>query len=90
LKKSGILFHGEQLKRLPRGFVRNDSIGFLNQDLIRYKGLKCWYQIPLTDQVYSADFISYCLGYYQSLLPLFEWMVEILNHFSIETDFTNL
>jgi uncharacterized protein (TIGR02453 family) len=87
LKKSGVMFHGEQLKRMPRGF--NDKNEYLNQDLIRYKGLKCWFQLPLPEQIYSADFVPFCYEYYQQLLPLFEWMIEILNHFSIETDFSD-
>lgn len=110
LKKSGVLFHGEQLKRMPRAFSAGKKHAgkknavkkpagerfeskepgeFLNQDLIRYKGLKCWYQVPLPEQVYSAEFIQFCYAYYRHLLPLFEWMVEILNHFSIETDFSD-
>ena len=94
LKKSGALLHGEQLKRMPRGFstANKSSVKemseLLNQDLIRYKGLKCWFQIPLPEQVYSADFIHFCDEYYQQLLPLFNWMVDISNHFSIETDFS--
>lgn len=95
LKKSGALFYGEQLKRMPRGFstvkgaAGKESDEFLNQDLIRYKGLKCWYQLPLPEQVYSADLIQFCFEYYRHLLPLFEWMAAIFNHFSIETDFTD-
>ncbi|MCW8931916.1 MAG: TIGR02453 family protein [Gammaproteobacteria bacterium] len=100
LKKSGVMVYGEQLKRIPRGFstgkvtecknLKDNGISeLLNEDLIRYKGLKCWYQLPLPEQVYSADFIKFCFFYYQNLLPLFEWMVEVLNHFSIETDFSD-
>ncbi len=89
LKKAGVMFHGEQLKRVPKGFSSvKEADELLNQDIIRYKGLKCWYQIPLPDQVYSADFIPFCCEYYQKLLPLFNWMIEILSHFSIETDFS--
>ncbi|MCU7940265.1 MAG: DUF2461 domain-containing protein [gamma proteobacterium symbiont of Bathyaustriella thionipta] len=80
LLKSGVSFHGEQLKRMPKGY----SDDLLNQDLIRYKGLKCWYQIPLPEEVYSQDFVPLCVQYYQHLLPLFEWMVSILNEFSVE------
>jgi len=82
LSQSGVTFHGEQLKRMPRGY----STDLLNHDLIRYKGLKCWYQIPLPDEVYSHDFILLCESYYQQLLALFEWMVSILSHFSIEEE----
>ncbi len=89
LTKAGVMFHGEQLKRIPKGFSSvKDADELLNQDLIRYKGLKCWYQIPLPEQVYSADLIPFCYEYYQNLLPLFDWMVEILSHFSVETDFS--
>jgi len=80
LLKSGVSFHGEQLKRMPKGY----SDELLNQDLIRYKGLKCWYQIPLPKEAFSHEFIPFCYQYYQYLLPLFEWMVQILNQFKIE------
>lgn len=80
LLKSGVMIHGEQLKRMPKGYT--DEL--LNQDLIRYKGLKCWYQIPLPKEVSSQEFIPFCYQYYQHLLPLFNWMVQILNHFRIE------
>ena len=90
LKKSGVMFHGEQLKRLPKAFSNaNHPKEYLNQDLIRYKGFKCWYQLPLPEEVYSADFVNYCYEYYQKLLPLFHWMVDILGHFSVETDFSD-
>ena len=80
LKKSGLSFHGEQLKRMPRGY----SGELLNQDLIRYKGLKCWFQIPLPEEVYSQELVPLCYQYYQQLLPLFEWMVSVLSCFSLE------
>ncbi|WP_198263946.1 DUF2461 domain-containing protein [sulfur-oxidizing endosymbiont of Gigantopelta aegis] len=90
LKKAGIQIHGEQLKRIPRGFVPCDEAeGFFNEDLIRYKGLKCWFQVPLPQQVYAADFVPFCYAYYQQLLPLFEWLVGILSHFTVETDFSD-
>ncbi|MCU7834903.1 MAG: DUF2461 domain-containing protein [gamma proteobacterium symbiont of Taylorina sp.] len=80
LAKSGVLFQGEQLKRMPRGF----SETLLNQELIRYKGFKCYFQLPLPEDVYSENLVCYCLHYYQQLLPLFEWMVMILSQFSIQ------
>lgn len=103
LKKAGVLVHGEQLKRIPKAYaaykndvnkvfknqLNNDSSELLNQDLIRYKGLKCWYQIALPEQVHSADLIHFCFEYYKNLLPLFEWMLAVLSHFQIETDFSN-
>jgi len=39
LVTSGVLFHGEQLKRMQRGY----SEILLNQNLIRYKGFKCYF-----------------------------------------------
>ncbi len=81
LIKSGAAIYGEQLKRMPRGY----STELLNQELIRYKGLKCYYQITLPKEVYSADFIPLCCQYYQQLLPMFNWMVAILNEFTIES-----
>jgi len=84
LTKSGVIFHGEQLKRMPRGY--DDKL--LNQELIRYKGFKCWYQLSLPEQVYTQDFVHYCFSYYQHLLPLFDWMVSILGAFTIEPDFS--
>ncbi len=87
LKQAGLMIKGEQLKRIPRGF--SNSEGGLNQDLIRYKGLKCWYQLPFPQQVYSPDLPEFCFEYYQALLPMFQWMVEILGHFSIESDFSD-
>ncbi len=75
LKKSGVSFHGEQLKRMPRGY----SEELLNQELIRYKGLKCWFQIPLPGEVYSQELVPLCFQYYQQLFPLFEWMVSVLS-----------
>lgn len=89
LAQSGVLFHGEQLKRMPTAFpgYKNPE-ALLNQDLIRYKGFKCWYQLPLPEQLYRADFIQFCFAYYLHLLPLFEWMVAILSGFTIETDFS--
>lgn len=80
LLKSGLSIHGEQLKRMPKGY----SDELINQDLIRYKGLKCWYQLPLPKEIYAHEFVSFCYQYYQNLLPLFEWMVSVLNEFTIE------
>ena len=80
LSKAGALFYGEQLKRMPQGYA--DSL--LNQELIRYKGFKCYFQMPLPVQTYSEAFIPYCLEYQKKLLTLFEWMVMILSQFTIE------
>lgn len=89
LAQSGAIFHGEQLKRMPRDFTfQQQSEALLNQDLIRYKGLTSWFQLPLPEQIYSADFVTYCSDYYQQLLPLFEWMVAILSRFKVAADFT--
>ncbi len=82
LSTSGVIVHGEQLKRIPSGYAKD----LLNEDMIRYKGLKCWFQLPLPEQIYTEDFVPYCLPYYQRLLPLFEWMVMILSQFSVEVD----
>ncbi len=82
LLKSGVQLHGEQLKRMPAGY----SAELLNADLIRYKGLKCWYQLALPKEIYSENFISFCYQYYCSLLPLFNWMITILNEFTFEQD----
>lgn len=89
LIQSGAILHGEQLKRMPRDFsFAQQSAALLNQDLIRYKGLTCWYQLPLPEQVYSADFVPFCFHYYQQLLPLFEWMVSILSTLKVTADFS--
>lgn len=88
LKKSGVIVHGEQLKRLPRGFSHRDANELVNEDLIRYKSFKCWFQLPLPEQLFSAEFISWCMAYYQQLLPLFSWMVDIMSHFKVEVDFS--
>lgn len=85
LSKAGAIFYGEQLKRMPKGY----STELLNQDLIRYKGLKCYFQLPLPEQVYTNEFVAYCLYYQRQLIPLFEWMVMILSQFSIENDSNN-
>jgi len=68
---------------MPRGY----SGELLNQDLIRYKGLKCWFQIPLPEEVYSQELVPICYQYYQQLLPLFEWMVSVLSCFSLEEEY---
>lgn len=88
LKQNGIIMHGEQLKRLPRGFSHKNPDELINADLIRYKGLKCWFQMPLPKQLFSAEFIPWCMQYYEQLLPLFNWMVEVMSHFKVEADFS--
>lgn len=89
LGQSGVLFHGEQLKRMPRDFSFEQSPEqLLNQDLIRYKGLTGWFELPLPEQVYDSGFVPYCFNYYQQLLPLFNWMVAVLGHLQLEVDFS--
>ena len=88
LVNSGAIIHGEQLKRLPRGYSELQGNALFNEDLIRYKGLKCWFQLPLPDELYSNNFVPLCIHYYQQLLPLFEWMVSILGLFTIEPNFS--
>lgn len=88
LIKSGAIIYGEQLKRLPRDYSHREEKPLLNEELIRYKGFKCYFQLPLPNEVYSEAFVAYCFKYYQQLLPLFNWMVVILGSFSIEHDFS--
>lgn len=75
LVRQNVHLDGLQLKRMPRGFTVDE----MNQDLIRYKGLRAWYQQPLPDEVLSEDLIPYCMQYYKQLLPLFKWMVSIMS-----------
>jgi len=82
LTHSSALFQGQQLKRMPQSF----SADLLNQDLIRYKGFKCYFQLPLPEQVYSQEFVTFCMEYFQQLSALFEWMTMILTRFSLEVD----
>lgn len=82
LISQGVQIDGEQLKRMPRGFTLNE----LNQDLIRYRGLRVWFQQTLPEEVFSQQLIPYCISYYQQLVPLFAWMVGVLSEFRIETD----
>ena len=82
LLRQGVYIDGEQLKRMPRGFADNE----LNQDLIRYKGLRVWFQQPLPDLIFSKGLVPYCMQYYKQLLSLFEWMVEVMDEFRIEAD----
>jgi uncharacterized protein (TIGR02453 family) len=80
LTQSSVVFQGQQLKRMPKNF----SMDLLNQELIRYKGFKCYFQLPLPEQVYSQEFISFSMEYFQQLLALFEWMTMILTQFFLE------
>jgi uncharacterized protein (TIGR02453 family) len=80
LISQGLHIDGQQLKRMPRGF----TIDELNQDLIRYKGLRVWYEYSIPDEVFSEDLIPYCMQYYKQLFPLFEWMVGVMSEFRIE------
>jgi len=64
---------GDQYKRVPHGYDPN----YQYARLLLFKSLGVIMQIPLPEQVYSADLTDFCLTHYKNMLPLHRWLVEM-------------
>ncbi len=65
---------GEHYKRVPRGF---DS-GHPNADLLKFNGLYAGEDTGIPDELFTEDFVPWCMERFTGMLPLHAWLHEIL------------
>ena len=73
LKKKGYEISGKHYKRYPRGFSADDK----NSEFLLYNSCFIMKKEELSELVYSADLIDYCMEKYSDCLELHKWLVEL-------------
>jgi len=73
IQEMGYLIGGEHYKRVPRGFEADHP----RADLLRYTTLYATTGKIPKKIVTSADFLDFCFGHFERLLPLHRWLVQV-------------
>lgn len=63
---------GDKYKRVPAGYDQDHK----NADLLLYKGVHAYCEMPLPQEIYSSDFIQLCFKIFKDFAPLHKWMRE--------------
>lgn len=72
LRRNGIEeLGGKHYKRVPRGYDPDPEIA----GLMLYNGLYVSSTSRIPDELFSADIVDYCFGYFKSTLPLHKWLL---------------
>jgi len=65
---------GKHYKRVPRGFDPDHE----NAELLLYNGLYAGEETAVPDELFSRDFISYCMERFRDMLPIHSWLRSML------------
>lgn len=68
--KSSYNLGGSHYKRIPRGYNPENP----NADLLLHDGLYLYHKGEVPKQVYSSDFLNYCLEIFEDIMPLHVWI----------------
>lgn len=71
---SGLEVHGQHYKRVPRGYDKEHP----NAELLKHNGLSAMYKDLIPAEFSSADLVGYCMEYYQKMLPIHMWLLELI------------
>lgn len=63
----------QHYKRVPRGYDPEHPDG----DLLRFNGLTVGMEEPIPEMIYSSEIIDYCYTWYQRMLPLHRWLLDL-------------
>ena len=73
LQKQWFNFNGEHYKRYPTWYCEDDP----NSDFLRYRGLSIMHKLPIPKELYTKQFIQFCMDIYTDLLVLHEWLMKL-------------
>jgi len=71
LKSGGIRFGEPDLQRVPSGYAKDHP----QADLLRHKGLSAWIDHPDPAIVTTPTLVDRCMGDFERLKPIFDWLV---------------
>lgn len=74
-KKGSYNIGGKHYKRTPRGYDPEHK----NSELLLYNGLYAGSESKVPDELYSSDIIDYCLKRFREMLPLHQWLNNLVS-----------
>lgn len=74
VKRAGADVGGRHYKRVPAGFDPEHE----RADLLLHHGLYAGFELPLPRETQTARFPSFCAVRYRKMLPLVNWLVELM------------
>jgi len=74
ISDKGYLVNGKHYKKIPRGFDTEHP----NTDFLLYNGLTARIEETVSDTFFSDALIEHAYPHYQNMLPLHEWLKEVL------------
>jgi uncharacterized protein (TIGR02453 family) len=74
LEKGDYTLGGKHYQRVPRGFDPNHP----HAELLLYNGLYFGHNKPFPQSLHSPSFIDYCLEKFLDMLPLHNWLSDML------------
>jgi uncharacterized protein (TIGR02453 family) len=78
--KKGYDFGQKTYKRVPRGFDPEHK----NAELLLYSGLTAGKEFGLPDELYSPNIVDFCLGHYQCMAPIVNWLQTMIEESGVK------
>jgi uncharacterized protein (TIGR02453 family) len=69
----GCAVEGAHYKRVPAGF----DPGHKNAELLKHKGLYAGFGTKVPEELFSADFVDYCMERFEPVAPLHRWLMKL-------------
>jgi uncharacterized protein (TIGR02453 family) len=73
LQREGYAVGGLHYKRVPRGFEADHP----REELLRHRSLHAYLEVPPPPEVGSADFVGWCVGHFECMKPLEDWVARL-------------
>lgn len=70
----GLDINGKTYKKTPRGYDADYEFA----DLLLYSGITVGREQPIPDVFFSGTLVDHCFDFYQEILPLHRWMVDMV------------
>jgi len=78
--EKGYNFGQKTYKRVPRGFDPEHK----NAEMLLYSGLTAGKEFGLPNELYSRDIVDFCLGHYQNMAPVVNWLQTMIEESGVK------
>lgn len=78
LKKGPYGLGGAFYKKVPRGYPADHA----NAEYLLYNGLWAGIEMPVPQELFSADLVSFCCKKFSDMAPLHEWLLNLTGRVS--------
>lgn len=75
-ERLGLRMEPPELTHIPPGYDKEHIRG----DLLRRKGLAAWRDLPISEDLFGANVVAFCLKHFSDTLPLVRWLQQLDKH----------